>query len=89
MNGTRHVRARCQQRGIKESDLSLIAQYGTRTPKGMILTRKDLAREERKRKRLMARLSRLEGVFVATSGESMLTAFRATRRQRRSELRYW
>ncbi|MCY4642367.1 MAG: hypothetical protein OXC41_06690 [Gammaproteobacteria bacterium] len=86
---TRHIRTRCQQRGIKERDLKLVAQFGTETPKGLILTRKDVAEVEREAKRLMNRLSRLQDVFVATEGETMKTAFRATKRQRRTLMGRW
>ena len=80
---TKHIRARCQQRGIKEPDLKLVAQFGTETPKGLILIRKDVAEVEREAKHLVNRLSRLQDVFVATEGKTMKTAFRATRQQRR------
>ena len=83
-----HAGARCRQRGIKERDVSLIAQYGTRTRGGVILTRKDIARVELERRRLAGRLSRLEGVFVATEGGAAITVYRADRAQRRRELRY-
>ena len=84
-----HIRSRCQQRGIRERDLNLITLFGTATPKGLILTRKDIAAVEREAKRLLNRLSHLQDVFVATDGGTMKTAFRATRRQRRRELGEW
>ena len=84
---TKHIRNRCQQRGIKEADLDLIFQYGTETPKGVILTHKDVAVVEREVKNLVNRLSKLQDVFVAMDGETMMTAFRATKQQRRSMLR--
>ena len=86
---TEHIRARCQQRGIKERDLDLIAQFGTETPEGLILTRKNIAEIERQAKRLVHRLSRLQDVFIAADGESMITVYRATRQQRRSQVGNW
>ena len=83
MHMTRHVRARCHQRGIKEQDLSLIAQHGTVTRRGIILTCKDIARAEPKERRV---LSPLQGAFVATDGATMVTTYRSTREQRRREL---
>ena len=62
---TKHVQARCQQRGIKEADLALIYRYGTETKKGVILTRKDVAAVEREVKKLINSLSKLQDVFVA------------------------
>ena len=38
---TKHVRTRCQQRGIREADLSLVERYGTHTHRGVILTRRE------------------------------------------------
>ena len=84
-----HIRERCQQRGIKERDIELIARFGTTTSKGLILTRKDIAEVEHETKRLLSRLSRLQDVFVATDGKTMKTAYRATRRQRRVQVDHW
>ena len=86
---TKHIRTRCQQRGIKERDLDLIAQFGTKTRDGLILTRKDISEVERETKRLVCRLSRLQDVFVAKDGETLITAYRAGRRQRRSQVGIW
>ena len=85
---TKHIRTRCQQRGIKEADLALIYVYGTETKKGVILTRKDIAGVEREVKKLINRLSKLQDVFVAMDGETMMTTFRATKKQRLFELGY-
>ena len=84
---TKHVRTRCQQRGIKEADLALIYRYGTETNKGLILTRKDVAVVEREVKKLINRLSKLQNTFVAMDGETMMTVFRATKQQCRSMFR--
>ena len=78
-----------QRKWLKERDLNLIAQYGTETPEGLILTRKDIAEAEREEKRLVNRLSRLQDIFIATDGDTMITAYRATRRQRRLQLGNW
>ena len=69
--------------------MDLIARYGTETWEGVILTRKDIAKVEREAKRLVSRLERLEDVFVATDGVTMITAYRTTRRQRRIQLGKW
>ena len=83
---TKHVRSRCQQRGIRKTDLDLVAQYGTETSEGVILTRKDIAGVEREFKRLINRLLKLEDVFVAMDGEIMKTVFRTTKQQRRAQV---
>ena len=86
---TEHISKRCQQRGIKERDLTLVTQFGTETPRGVILTGKDIARVEREAKRLIDRLSRLRNVFVATDEETMITVYRARKQQRRGQVRNW
>ena len=85
---TKHIRARCQQRGIREADLSLLERYATHTPKGLILIRRDVAEVESDHRHVMDRLRVLEGVFVASNGDARITAYRATKRQRRSLLEY-
>jgi len=82
---TAHVRIRAQQRGVREADLDLIHQYGSETKDGLIMTRRDIAIVEREIKDLLDRLAKLDGVFVATDGESMITTFRPTKRQHRAQ----
>lgn len=89
MKKTRHISARCQQRGIKERDLDLIFQYGTSTSCGQMLTGRDIAEAEKDMKRVLSRLSRLKNVFIPTDGETMITAFRANRSQRRRQVGIW
>ena len=86
MTLTKHIRVRCQQRGIRETDLSLIERYGTHTPEGVILTRKNVAEAESNHRHLMDRLRRLENVLVLSDGDAGITTYRATKRQRRSLL---
>lgn len=86
---TKHFHTRCQQRGYKASDLDLILRYGTKTPKGVILTNKDVAGVERDLKRRMDRLRKLGGAFVATDGATAITIYRATKKQRRRQLGQW
>lgn len=86
MNRSKHIRIRCQQRGIREADLSLIAHYGTTVRDGVVLTRKDIAETERNLKQVMSRLQKLEGVFVATKDETFTTVFRPTKHQLRCRL---
>ena len=83
MELTKHIRIRCQQRGIKEADLDLIVQYGTETSEGVFLTGKDVAEAERELKHLMNRIEKLKGVFVATDGDVGKTAFRPKKQQHR------
>jgi hypothetical protein len=83
---TRHALIRAAQRGIRQADIDLIVRYGTRTSKGVIVTRQDFAHVEREAKHLIARLSRLVGKFAAIDGEDVITVFHATERQRRLQI---
>ena len=83
---TKHIQTRSQQRGIRQADLDLVSRYGTHTSRGVILTKRDIARFEREFKRRLNRLEKLNGVFVAEDGGTSITVWRATKHQRRSML---
>ena len=89
MKKTEHIRICCQQRGIRDPDMDLIVSYGTKTPGRLILTGKDIAAAEREMMRLMNHLSRLKDVCIPMDCETMVTAFREDRRQRRFQARIW
>ena len=91
INCTMHAARRCGHRGFRDSDLGLIAEYGTMTDGGFLLTRRDIQEAERLCKRLIDRLSKLQDAFVPTSadGNTAKTVFRATRRQRRQQTGQW
>ncbi len=88
---TRHAEARCGQRGFRKNDLKLIAEYGTETKSGFLLTNKDIIKVERQFKKILADLSRLQNAFIpmAEDGITTKTVFRATKEQRRRETRRW
>ena len=91
MNITTHAAVRCGQRGFRETDLELIARYGTATDEGYLLTRKDVKEAECRFKRLLDRLTRLQDAFISTTddGRTTKTVFRATRKQRRRQTGRW
>lgn len=87
---TRHAIERCQQRGIKENDIDLIAEYGTPTPEGILLTGKDILKFEQESKKILNRLQKLKDIFLATTDDDLVkTVFRATRKQRRKQTYSW
>ncbi len=88
---TSHVVIRCGERGFRETDLDLIARYGTVTDGGFMLTRNNVMEFERQIKKRLDRLSKLQGAFVATSadGGTAKTVFRPTRKQRRRQVGCW
>ena len=93
MNITRtaHAVIRCGERGFRETDLDLIAEFGTMTDGGFLLTRKNIMETERRAKKLLDRLSKLEDAFVPTTadGNTAKTVFRVTKKQRRRHTGRW
>ena len=79
----KHAGVRAQQRGFREDDLRFILEYGTETADGIILLERDVQNYEQQVRRVLSRLHALVGGFVATKGETAITVFRATKRQRR------
>ena len=89
---THHAVARCSQRGFKKNDFDLVAEYGTPTSGGILLTGKDIMAFEQEFKKKLHRLQKLKDVFVATTndGSNMAkTVFRATKKQRRKQVYSW
>lgn len=84
---TQHVVARAQQRGVKESDLPLVCEFGTEVSGGYLMTKKDIEAAERWFRQELDRLSKLQDVFVAADGDDLITTFRATKVQRRDRLK--
>ena len=91
ITSTAHAIVRCGQRGFRETDLDLIAEYGTITDGGYLLTRNDIMEFERRAKKCLDRLSKLQDVFVPTTddGRTAKTVFRTTRKQRRCQTGRW
>lgn len=83
---SRHVVTRARQRGYRATDLELLAEFGTCTPDGAVLLRRDVERIRREVTRLLARLDRLAGTAVILRGETLVSVFRVTRAQRRKML---
>jgi len=79
INLTHHAVLRMQQRGISEADLSLIMELGTETETGFLLRRKDVEKIEHDMKRLVSRLHRLVGKRVVAEGDTVVTAYHATK----------
>lgn len=84
---TRHAQARARKRGMRDGDIELVAMYGTPVSGGYILRRKDIAPIEQEVKRLIERLYRLQGVFVASNENVFITAFHATKGQQCRRIR--
>jgi hypothetical protein len=82
-----HAVARMAQRGIKNSDLDLIAHIGTEVDDGLLITERDYQKFEREQKQLLERARRICGKrFVICDGK-LVTAYQASRRNNRRLLR--
>lgn len=84
---TRHATARMQQRGIPSRDAELIVLIGTAVEDGYLVRAKDVQEALRDLKRLMSRITHLEGKRLVMDGNNMLTAYPTNRRKQRRLLR--
>ena len=78
---TRHVQERAQQRGFKDSDLDLIAQFGTATEDGVVLRRRDVDQARTVVRRLLRDLERLEGAAVIIQDDAIVSVYRPDRKK--------
>lgn len=93
---TKHISIRCRQRGIPEEDILLIIEHGTETRSGYMMTKREIAafmqsanKTDPGMKQLRNRFSKLQDVLVIMDGQTAITAYRATREQRRRQTRRW
>ena len=84
---SRHAATRASQRGYRATDLALVAEFGTSTPDGALLLRRDVEQIRCEVTRLLARLDRLVGTAVILREETLVSVFRVTRAQRRRMVR--
>ena len=83
---TRHVQERAQQRGFKDSDLDLIARFGTATEDGVLLRRRDVDQARTVLRGLLRDIERLEGAAVIIQDDVIVSAYRPGRRKTRRML---
>ena len=73
---TCHGETRMSQRGIRESDLDLILDYGTEIGQDrLMLTRRDAARLISERKKEIAKIERLTDKVIVVSEGCLVTAY--------------
>ena len=83
-----HARARMQQRGLRERDVELIVDLGTRVSEdAYILRRQDVDREIELRRREIQALSRLRGRKVVVAADMVVTGYHPRPAVRRRDLR--
>ncbi len=83
---TRHAQCRKQQRGFRDTDISIVLKTATEVaPDAYMLTRADVTREIALRKREIQQLQRLSGTKLIIEGGSVITCYHADiREQKRS-----
>jgi hypothetical protein len=81
-----HAATRIRQRGLRASDVALVVAHGSPVRGGILLRTRDVATTEAEMKRTVSRLHRLAGTFVAVADDTVLSAFRPTKLQRRKML---
>jgi hypothetical protein len=81
---TRHAELRMRQRGLRDSDLSLL--FCAATPLGgdaYLMTNADAEREIAQRKREIQQIERLRGLKVIVPGDVVVTIYRPSHARRR------
>ena len=83
-----HARMRMQQRGLRERDIELIVDLGTRVSEdAYILRRQDVEREIELRRREIQALSRLRGRKVVVAEDTVVTGYHPRPAARKRDLR--
>lgn len=79
-----HARTRMRQRGLRLPDLELIFHCATQiNDDTCFLSRKDVEREIRCRKREIQALERLEGQKLIVADDTVVTCYRSSRRDQK------
>jgi len=83
-----HARARMQQRGLRERDVELIVDFGTRVSEdAYILRRQDVDREIELPRRDIQALRRLRGCKVVIAADTVVTGYHPHPAVRKQDLR--
>ena len=83
-----HAETRMRQRGLRLSDLELVLRCASEIGKDIyFLSRKDVHREIRRRKREIQALERLQGQKVVVAYETVVTCYRSNSRDQKRTLR--
>jgi hypothetical protein len=82
-----HATQRCAQRGVRPDDLALALQIGTATDDGIFVREADVRARVAELKRVIARLERLGGLYVACPDQTIVTVYRPSHRRGRRILR--
>jgi transposase-like protein len=78
---TKHAMERFAQRGLALSDVELILEIGSEVKDGYLVSAKDRQAAERLLKDLLNRIRRVEGRRIVVADGSIVTGYRADRRE--------
>ncbi len=85
---SQHALTRIRQRGLRESDVSVVVEAGTPVDdESVLLLGQDVDREIRKHKQKITELERLRGCRVVIVGEIIVTVYRPSRKTEKRMLR--
>jgi hypothetical protein len=87
INFSDHALLRLAQRGIPTSDVELLMTLGTEVEGGYLILDRDLLAAEKQLKRTLTDLRRLRGKRLVLQHGTLITAYHASRRKRKSLLR--
>ena len=82
-----HATKRCAQRGVRPDDLDLALRIGTATEDGIYVREADVRTEVAELKRVIVRLERLKGLYIACPDRTVVTVYRPSHRRERRILR--
>jgi len=84
---TNHAETRLRQRGMLETDLQLITQFGTSVGDAIFMRTKDIQKGIEGLKRIIQRLEHLKGRTLIMNGDTVITAYKATRKHEKKIIR--
>ena len=84
---TSHAKKRLRQRGMRESDVSLIYRYGTQLGDGILLTRRDIQAATTELRKTITQLEHLKGRVVIVQTDAGITVYKASLKTQRKMLR--
>ena len=83
-----HAIARMAQRGIRLSDVDLALEIGTAVADGVLIRERDYQEIERATKEFLRRVRALKGKRLVVAGDTIVTAYHASRAEERRLLRH-
>ncbi len=87
MQLTAHAQTRMQQGAVRDRDLDLFLEFGTKFDDGLILRNKDVAEATSSMREDIRRLEKLRGKAVILEGDTVLTTYSPSKRRLKKFLR--